>query len=179
MFRKKQLIFVAFLSGCTTVANDGSVNPIEPINDTIIEEFNPTGRDFLENIDSTLEEADAILEKIEKNKANTENKIHSLEHLHSEDVELISELNRKLTIKDSIIADKAKEIENLYFQLEFTENKFLTNEEILQRYIKEYNSLVEENNSLKEKINENYSHIEYLDSLILTNKKLTKVYEAN
>ena len=73
MFRKEQLIFVTLLASCTTVANHEPqevIEPIEPVQVTVIEDTS-----LLDAIDSTLEGADAILNQIVENKADTENKI--------------------------------------------------------------------------------------------------------
>lgn len=176
MFRKEQLILIALLSGCATVANDESVDYIKPLENPVI-----TVRDssFLESIDSTLEMADEVMSEREVNKANNERKMFSLKQLVSQEEELISKLENKLSIKDSIIRNKTEKLEVLTFQLGLTENKLLSTEEIIQRYIVAYNVLLEENNLLQTELDETYSHVEYLDSLIFTNKKLTKVYESN
>jgi len=176
MFRKEQLILIALLSGCATVANDGSVESTKSLENPIV-----VARDssFLESIDSTLEMADDIMSEREVNKANTERKMFSLKQLVNQEEELIAELEKKLSIKDSIIKNKTEKLEVLTFQLGLTENKLSSTEEIIQRYIVAYNVLLEENNLLQTELDESYNQVDYLDSLIYTCKKLTKVYESN
>lgn len=177
MFRKEQLILLLFLSGCTTIANDNTADitpPIDTIENVVI-----GNEDLLKIIDSTLGEADAMISKIEENKINANRKMVSLKQLVHQEEELIKELNRKLSIKDSIISDNKKEIEILNYQLESLKNFSSNTEDILKRYRMSYNTLIEENNLLKLELDETYSRIEYLDSLVFTNKKLTKIYESN
>lgn len=176
MFRY-QLIPLLFIVGCGLTSPPPSLTTtIESIPDTIIA-TSPSL--ILENVEATLEMADEAMNKREANKANTERKMFSLKQLVNQEEELISELEDKLSIKDSIIRNKTEKLEVLTFQLGLTENKLLSTEEIIQRYIVAYNVLLEENNLLQTELDETYSHVEYLDSLIFTNKKLIKVYESN
>ena len=52
-------------------------------------------------------------------------------------------------------------------------------EDILQRHIQEYSTLLEKIEYLESNLQESSTQIEYLDSLILTNKKLTKIYATD
>lgn len=176
MFRY-QLTPLLFIVGCGLTSPPPSLTTtIESIPDTIIV-TSPSL--ILENVEATLEMADEAMNKREANKANTERKMFSLKQLVNQEEELISELEDKLSIKDSIIRNKTEKLEVLTFQLGLTENKLSSTEEIIQRYIVAYNVLLEENNLLQTELDKTYSHVEYLDSLIFTNKKLIKVYESN
>lgn len=175
MFRY-QLIPLLFIVGCGLTSPPPSLTTTEPTPDTIVV---VSSSPILENIEATLEMADEAMSKREANEANTERKMLSLKQLVSQEEELIKELNRKLAIKDSIITDKKEELELTLIQLKQAQYQVENTKEILQRYIISYNVLLEENNLLQTELDETYSHIEYLDSLVLTDKKLTKIYESN
>jgi len=177
MFRKEQLIFVTLLTGCTTVANHESqevIEPIESVQVAVIED-----NSLLDAIDSTLEGADAILDQIVENKADTKNKISHLEKTHRSDIELISDLQSQNTEKDSIIGDYILHHELLHEELESTKNQL----EVVTTTHYECTSIVDnltkENKHLKACIDSLIEQLNYTDSLILTNKKLTKVYGAD
>jgi chromosome segregation ATPase len=177
MFRKEQLIFVTLLAGCTTVANPPQevIEPIEPVQVTVIED-----NSLLDAINSTLEGADEILDQIVENKADTKNKISNLERTHRNDMNLISNLQSQCTEKDSIIGDYTLHHELLYKELETAEAKLAAavhkcNNECTPAI----HNLTEEIKYLKAYVDSLAAQLNYTDSLILTNKKLTKVYEAD
>ena len=176
MFRKEQLIFVTLLAGCTTVANPPQevIEPIEPVQVTVIED-----NSLLDAIDSTLEGADELLNQIVENKADNENKISNLKRTHRNDIELISDLQSQCTKKDSIIGDYIFHHELLHEELESTKNQL----EVVTTTHHECTSIVDnltkENKHLKACVDSLVTQLNYTDSLILTNKKLTKVYETD
>jgi len=149
---------------------------IEPVSDTIVV-ISPSP--LLDNIESTLEMADEVMNKREKEQNLLNKKIYNLVNTISQEEELIAELQRKLAVKDSIIKDKNIQLKASLEKLESTQYQVENTEGIIQKYILSYNVLLEENNILQSELDETYSQIEYLDSLIFTNKKLTKVYESN
>jgi len=149
---------------------------IEPVSDTIVV-ISPSP--LLDNIESTLEMADEVMSKREKEQNLLNKKIYNLVNTISQEEELIAELQRKLAVKDSIIKDKNIQLKASLEKLESTQYQVENTEGIIQKYILSYNVLLEENNILQSELDETYSQIEYLDSLIFTNKKLTKVYESN
>jgi len=177
MFRYQRLIPLLFMMGCGLTSPPPSLTTtIEPVSDTVVI-ISPSP--LLDNIESTLEMADEVMSKKEKEQNLLNKKIHDLANTVSQEEELIAELQRKLTVKDSIIKDKSIQLEATLEKLESTQHQVENTEEIIQRYILSYNVLLEKNSILQSELDETYSQIEYLDSLIFTNKKLTKVYELN
>ena len=177
MFRYQRLIPLLFMMGCGLTSPPPSLTTtIEPIPDTVVV-ISPSP--LLDNIESTLEMADEVMSKREKEQNLLNRKIYNLVSTISQEEELIAELQRKLTVKDSIIKDKSIQLEATLEKLESTQHQVENTEEIIQRYILSYNVLLEENSILQSELDETYSQVEYLDSLIFTNKKLTKVYELN
>lgn len=176
MFRKEQLIFVTLLAGCTTVANPPQeiIEPIEPVQVTVIED-----NSLLDAIDSTLEGADAILNQIVENKADTKNKISNLQQTILEEEELINSLQSQCTKKDSIIGDYILHHELLHKKLESTKNQLEVVTTTHHECTSIVDNLTEENKHLKACIDSLVAQLNYTDSLILTSKKLTKVYEAD
>ena len=177
MFRYQRLIPLLFMMGCGLTSPPPSLTTtIEPVSDTVVI-ISPSP--LLDNIESTLEMADEVMSKKEKEQNLLNKKIHDLANTVSQEEELIAELQRKLTVKDSIIKDKSIQLEATLEKLESTQHQVENTEEIIQRYILSYNVLLEKNSILQSELDETYSQIEYLDSLIFTSKKLTKVYELN
>ena len=178
MFRHTRLIPLLFMMGCGLTSPPPSLTTttIEPVSDTVVT-ISPSP--LLDNIESTLEMADEVMSKREKEQDLLNRKIYNLVNTVSQEEKLIAELERKLAIKDSIIKDKSIQLEATLEKLESTQYQVENTEEIIQRYILSYNVLLEENNILQSELDETYSQVEYLDSLIFTNKKLTKVYESN
>jgi predicted RNase H-like nuclease (RuvC/YqgF family) len=165
------------MMGCGLTSPPPSLTTtIEPIPDTVVV-ISPSP--LLDNIESTLEMADEVMSKREKEQNLLNRKIYNLVSTISQEEELIAELQRKLTVKDSIIKDKSIQLEATLEKLESTQHQVENTEEIIQRYILSYNVLLEENSILQSELDETYYQVEYLDSLIFTNKKLTKVYELN
>ena len=177
MFGHTRLIPLLFMMGCGLTSPPPSLTTtIEPVSDTVVI-ISPS--QLLDNIESTLEMADEVMSKKEKEQNLLNKKIHDLANTVSQEEELIAELQRKLTVKDSIIKDKSIQLEATLEKLESTQHQVENTEEIIQRYILSYNVLLEKNSILQSELDETYSQIEYLDSLIFTSKKLTKVYELN
>lgn len=162
--------------GLTSPPPSLTTTTIEPVSDTVVI-ISPSP--LLDNIESTLEMADEVMSKREKEQNLLNRKIYNLISTISQEEELIVELQRKLAVKDSIIKNKNIQLEATLEKLESTQYQVENTEEIIQRYILSYNVLLEENSILQSELDETYSQVEYLDSLIFTNKKLTKVYESN
>ena len=162
--------------GLTSPPPSLTTTTIEPVSDTVVI-ISPSP--LLDNIESTLEMADEVMSKREKEQNLLNKKIYNLVNTISQEEELIVELQRKLAVKDSIIKNKNIQLEATLEKLESTQYQVENTEEIIQKYILSYNVLLEENNILQSELDETYSQVEYLDSLIFTNKKLTKVYESN
>jgi predicted RNase H-like nuclease (RuvC/YqgF family) len=162
--------------GLTSPPPSLTTTTIEPVSDTVVI-ISPSP--LLDNIESTLEMADEVMSKREKEQNLLNKKIYNLVSTISQEEELIVELQRKLAVKDSIIKNKNIQLEATLEKLESTQYQVENTEEIIQRYILSYNVLLEENSILQSELDETYSQVEYLDSLIFTNKKLTKVYESN
>jgi chromosome segregation ATPase len=173
MFIDKKLIFAVLLGGCTTAAND--IPRILPTEESIpvVEAKDDC---LLESIDATLEVADEAINEIVKDKKTTNRTISYLNKVVNEEKEIISNLEGELANKESLITSQATKLEILTEQLILAQQQL---EETIQNHTEQYNKLVEENTVLKENLDTLHVQIEYLDSLILTNKKLTKVYESN
>lgn len=177
MFKKEQLIFVTLLAGCTTVANPPQeiIEPIEQVQVTAIEDTS-----LLDAIDSTLEGADAILNQIVENKVNTENKISNLQQTILEEEELINSLQSQCTKKDSLIENYITHHEIIHKKLETAEAELAAAvHKCTNECTPAIHNLVEENKYLKACMDSLIFQLNYADSLILTSKKLTKVYEAD
>lgn len=172
-----QLIGIMLLVGCYTTETSPTVTeePLLPLPPEVIED-----NSLLETIEATLEVADDALNKIVEDKQLTERKISKLESEVTNDHEIISFLETQCTEKDSIINEHLvhnelvqKELDSVAQELDSTLNV------IHKEYIPQINNLLDINESLKQYKDSLETHIMYLDSLILTSKKLTKTYERD
>jgi len=178
MFRFQKLIFVSILIGCATTAGENSELPSFP-EEEITENIVIEDDCFLESIDATLELADNALISIKEEEKKEQQTLRYLQRTIRDEELLIATLESQLATRDSIIKDQNQEIKSLSGDLFLAQEKTKNTEDILQRHIQEYSTLLEKIEYLEYNLQESYIQIEYLDSLIFTNKKLTKVYESN
>ena len=172
MFRYTRLILVVLLTGCATQAGENTELPIplypEP------SKIQPNNN-LLATVETTLEVADLAIDEILEDKIKKQNKIYSLQKLVNQEEELIYNLEGSLNIKDSLLL--AYEINNQI--LEEKINEVATNlDHALHKCGNEcYPTIVKlnkENEELLNYVDSLQNWIFYLDSLVMTNKKLSK-----
>jgi len=179
MFRNKLIFTLLLTAGCATSAND-TTGFLEP---EFVEESTETiktiNTSLLETVETTLEVADLAITEIAEERKSDRNKIYSLQKLVNQEEELIYNLEGSLNIKDSLLL--TYEISNQILEEKIDE--VATNlDHALHKCTNEcYPTIVRLNKENKELLNyvdslQNWAF--YLDSLIFTNKKLTKVYES-
>ena len=178
MFRFQKLIFVSILTGCATTAGENSELP-SFLEKEIVENIVVEDDCFLESIDATLELADNALISIREEEKKEQQRLSYLQKTIRDEELLITTLESQLATRDSIIEGQSQKIKSLSRDLVLSQEKIENTEDILQRHIQEYSTLLEKIGYLEYNLQESYTQIEYLDSLIFTNKKLTKVYKSN
>ncbi|MDA7648711.1 hypothetical protein N8580_00070 [Akkermansiaceae bacterium] len=172
MFRYTRLILVVFLTGCATQAGENTELPELFFPSPLITQPNTT---LLETVETTLEVADLAIDEILEDKIKKQNKIYSLQKLVNQEEELIYNLEGSLNIKDSLLL--TYEINNQILEEKIDE--VATNlDHALHKCGNEcYPTIVKLNKENKELLNyvdslQNW--VFYLDSLVMTNKKLSK-----
>lgn len=178
MFRFQKLIPILILTGCATTAGENSELPFLPEKE-IIETVIIKDDGFLESIDVTLELADNALISIKEEEKKEQQRLSYLQKTIRDEELLITTLESQLATRDSIIEGQSQKIKSLSRDLVLSQEKIKNTEDILQRHIQEYSTLLRKIDYLESNLQESYTQIEYLDSLILTNKKLTKVYATD
>ena len=174
MFRYKKLIFAIFLSGCATQAADAPINLLEePTKEPII--LVDLNTDLLKSVESTLEVADVAIEEIIEEKASTKKTISNLQITVSHEEDLLAGLGSEVAAKDSLLftyeettillKEKIIEVED---NLNHALHKCTT--ECYPTIVK----LKQENEKLLSYTDSLQSWVFYLDSLVSTNKKLSK-----
>ena len=172
MFRYTRLILAVLLTGCATQAGENTELPIplypEP------SKIQPNN-DLLATVEATLDVADQAIDEILEDKVKTRNKINSLQRIVTLEETSINNLSGELGAKDSllfayqannlILEDKIQEIEgNLNHALHKCSN------ECYPTIIR----LNQENQDLLNYVDSLQNWVFYLDSLVSTNKKLSK-----
>ena len=178
MFRFQKLIFVSILTGCATTAGENSELP-SFLEKEIVENIVVEDDCFLESIDATLELADNALISIREEEKKEQQRLSYLQKTIRDEELLITTLESQLATRDSIIEEQNQKIKSLSRDLVSSQEKIKNTEDILQRHIQEYSTLLRKIEYLESNLQESYTQIEYLDSLILTNKKLTKIYATD
>ena len=174
MYSYQKLIAILLLVSCTpTTDKDFDFSPIVEKTPVKIED-----NSLLESVDSTLDMADEAINDIVNKQQATGRKITQLQQKVGEEERIISNLQAELLSKDSIITNQHQKIgkyliriNNIESRLDYLANKH-TNE-----YIPTIYNLTQENIQLHNYIDSLEFKIDYMDSLILTNKRLTKTYE--
>jgi len=178
MFKLSKLILVLILTGCATTAGENSELPLT-IKEEVIKNVIVEDDDYLNSIDSIIVFADNALVDIREKEKKEQQRLSYLQRTIRDEELFIAALESQLATRDSIIKDQNQEIEFLSKDLILSQKKLKNTEDILQRHIQEYNTLLEKIKYLETNLQESYTQIEYLDSLILTNKKLTKIYATD
>jgi len=172
MFRYKQLIFAVLLTGCTTQAGETTHLPLElPIKPT---KFHPND-DLLATVEATLDVADEAIEEILEEKVKTKNKISTLQHTVDYEESLLENLEGSLGTKDSLLLAYQSTNSTLGKKIQEIENNL---NHALHRCSNEcYPTIIklnQENQDLLYSIDSLQTWVSHLDSLISTNKRLSK-----
>jgi hypothetical protein len=172
MFRYTRLILAVFLTGCATQAGENTelAIPLYPEPSKI-----QPNNNLLATVETTLEVADLAIDEILEDKIKKQNKIYSLQKLVNQEEELIYNLEGSLNIKDSLLL--AYEINNQILEEKIDE--VATNlDHALHKCGNEcYPTIVKlnkENEELLNYVDSLQNWVFYLDSLVMTNKKLSK-----
>lgn len=173
MFRHTRLILAVLLTGCTTQAGE-IVEPdyFESAEESTIIQPN---NNLLATVEATLDVADQAIDEILEDKIKTRNKINSLQRIVTLEETSINNLSGELGAKDSllftyqvnnsILEDKIQEIEdNLNHALHKCGNECYPT-------IKRLN---QENQDLLNYVDSLQNWVFYLDSLVMSNKRLSK-----
>jgi len=170
MFRNTRLIFAILLSGCATAAGDSNPPNFTP---TKVEEtINTT---LLETVETTLEVADLAIDEILEDKIEKQNKIYSLQKLVNQEEELILNLEGSLGAKDSLLL--TYEINNQLLEEKIDEVAANLDHALHKCTNECYPTIVKlnkENEELLNYVDSLQNWVFYLDSLVSTNKKLSK-----
>ena len=174
MFRYKKLIFAILLSGCATQAADTPINLLEETTEepTISVDLNT---DLLESVESTLGVADEAIEEIIANKTSARRTISNLQTTVSHEEDLLKGLGSAVAAKDSLIS--TYEETNILLQSKITDIENSLNHALHKCTTECYPTIAklrQENEALLNYTDSLQNWVFYLDSLILTNKKLSK-----
>ena len=170
MLRNTRLIFAVVLSGCATAAGDSTAP-----NFTTTEVEETINTTLLETVETTLEVADLAIDEILEDKIEKQNKIYSLQKLVNQEEELILNLEGSLGVKDSLLL--TYEVNNQLLEEKIDE--VATNlDHALHKCTNEcYPTIIrlnKENEELLNYVDSLQNWVFYLDSLVMTNKKLSK-----
>ena len=171
MFRYTKLILALILTGCATQAG-------EQVNMPLILSPTPSSQpnnNLLETIEATLDVADEAIDEIIKDKIKSQNEISTLQSTVSYEENLLQNLSGEIKAKDSLIfsyqenslilEEKIHEIkDNLDHALHKCEGQCFPT--IMK--------LNQENQDLLYSIDSLETWVFYLDSLVSTNKRLSK-----
>ena len=172
MFRNKRLIFALLLTGCATAAND-TAGFLEP--EFVEESIETINTSLLETVETTLEVADLAITEIAKEKKLDRNRISSLEKLVNQEEELISNLEGSLGIKDSLLLVYQENTQLLETKINKVENHLnLALHKCTNDCFPTIQNLNSENKKLLNHIDSLQNWVYYLDSLVMSNKKLSK-----
>lgn len=170
MFRYTRLILAVLLTGCATQAGE-QPEPLEIVIPSTPDNHNT----LLETIDATLEVADEAIDEIIEDKIKARNQILQLQYTVDQEETLLTNLSGELGAKDSllfayeannlILEEKIQEIEsNLNHALHKCGNECYP---LIKKLNQENQDLLNYTDSLQ-------NWIFYLDSLVMTNKRLSK-----
>ena len=171
MFRHTRLILAVLLVGCGVEAGEDIKTPVKVDVSPSVE----LNEDLLATVDATLEVADIALDEILEDKIKTRNQILQLQYTVNQEETLLTNLSGELGAKDSllfayqannlILEEKIQEIEsNLNHALHKCGNECYP---LIKKLNQENQDLLNYADSLQ-------NWIFYLDSLVMTNKRLSK-----
>jgi len=171
MFRNK-LIFTLLLTGCATSAND-TAEFLEP--EFVEESIETINTSLLETVETTLEVADLAITEIAEERQADRNKIYSLQNLVNQEEELILNLEGSLGIKDSLLLVYQENTQLLETKINKVENHLnLALHQCENECFPTIKNLNSENERLLNHIDSLQNWTYYLDSLVMSNKKLSK-----
>jgi len=171
MFRHTKLILAVLLTGCTTQAKEG-INPTQ-------ETFTPTviqpNEELLATVEATLGVADGVIEGILKEKIKARDKISTLQQTVNYEESLLENLEGSLGVKDSLLLTYQENNSLLKNRIDKVENDL--NHAIhkcTDQCYPKIKELTQENKELLNNIDSLQTWVFYLDSLISTNRRLSK-----
>lgn len=172
MFRYTRLILAVLLTGCATQAGENTELPIPLYPEPLKVQPN---NDLLATVEATLDVADRAIDEILEDKIKTRNKISNLRTVVDKEEQLLNTLEEKIGVKDSLL--KQYQVNALIL-----EQKIQNVEDNLNHALHKCGNecyptikrLNQENQDLLNYVDSLEIWVFYLDSLVSTNKKLSK-----
>ena len=171
MFRHTRLILAVLLVGCGVEAGEDIKTPVKVDVSPSIE----LNEDLLATVDATLEVADIALDEILEDKIKTRNQILQLQYTVNQEEALLTNLSGELGAKDSLLF--AYQANNLFLEEKIQEIEDNLNHALHKCGNECYPTIIrlnQENQDLLNYVDSLQNWVFYLDSLVETNKKLSK-----
>jgi len=171
MFRHTRLILAVLLVGCGVEAGEDIKTPIKVDVSPSVE----LNEDLLATVDATLEVADIALDEILEDKIKTRNQILQLQYTVNQEEALLTNLSGELGAKDSLLF--AYQANNLFLEEKIQEVEDNLNHALHKCGNECYPTIVrlnQENQDLLNYVDSLQNWVFYLDSLVETNKRLSK-----
>jgi len=172
MFRYTKLILAVFLTGCATQAGENTKLPESLSSSPPIIQPNTA---LLETVETTLEVADIALDEILEDKIKTRNQIRQLQYTVNQEEALLTNLSGELGAKDSLLF--TYQANNLFLEEKIQEVEDNLNHALHKCGNECYPTIIrlnQENQDLLNYVDSLQNWVFYLDSLVETNKKLSK-----
>ena len=171
MFRHTRLILAVLLVGCGVEAGEDIKTPVKVDVSPSVE----LNEDLLATVDATLEVADIALDEILEDKIKTRNQIRQLQYTVNQEEALLTNLSGELGAKDSLLF--AYQANNLFLEEKIQEIEDNLNHALHKCGNECYPTIIrlnQENQDLLNYVDSLQNWVFYLDSLVETNKKLSK-----
>lgn len=171
MFRHTRLILAVLLVGCGVEAGEDIKTPAKVDVSPSVE----LNEDLLATVDATLEVADIALDEILEDKIKTRNQIRQLQYTVNQEEALLTNLSGELGAKDSLLF--AYQANNLFLEEKIQEIEDNLNHALHKCGNECYPTIIrlnQENQDLLNYVDSLQNWVFYLDSLVETNKKLSK-----
>jgi len=171
MFRHTRLILAVLLVGCGVEAGE-DIKTLAKVDASPSVELN---EDLLATVDATLEVADIALDEILEDKIKTRNQIRQLQYTVNQEEALLTNLSGELGAKDSLLF--AYQANNLFLEEKIQEIEDNLNHALHKCGNECYPTIIrlnQENQDLLNYVDSLQNWVFYLDSLVSTNKKLSK-----
>jgi hypothetical protein len=171
MFRYTKLILAVILTGCVTQAGEQVDIPEIFIPPPLVQPNN----NLLETIEATLDVADEAIDEIIKDKIKSRNEISNLQNTVDYEENLLQSISGELGAKDSLIY--VYQENNLILEEKIYEVEDNLNHALHKCETGCYPTIMrlnQENQDLLYSIDSLQTWVFYLDSLVLTNKRLSK-----
>ena len=171
MFRHTRLILAVLLVGCGVEAGEDIKTPVKVDVSPSVE----LNEDLLATVDATLEVADIALDEILEDKIKTRNQILQLQYTVNQEEALLTNLSGELGAKDSLLF--AYQANNLFLEEKIQEIEDNLNHALHKCGNECYPTIVrlnQENQDLLNYVDSLQNWVFYLDSLVETNKRLSK-----